>query len=209
MGFTNSEASSVGEEEDLADDSEPSSAGEQVEHVVGPKKQLFYAGAAVPDVIPPDEPEDTRQGYSIVWDNVGKLVTRSHQSETNKNIYAVFANCLIVKNRVDFNDMESLAHVKRLATSIHLSMFVPGKIEFDALRQRMVVLTERVLVTYMPNLHAYHDLITMHIPHPHSEESKNKSEIVNIFCLKLKKIYSIIYLYYNINTKEMEVLMGV
>ena len=89
-------------------------------HDAAPRRQLF---------IPQGEAgveNEEHPGYSIVWDNVGKMVTRSQQSTTGKSVYAMFANSLIIENRIPFTHLEQHDYHRREAITIPVQTFLPN-----------------------------------------------------------------------------------
>ena len=86
-----------------------------------PARRQLFGG------VPTDEIEDDKSdhpGYCIVWDNVGKLVTKSDQTSSNRSMYAMFANALMVENRISFRHLEDPDYVRREATTIPISTFL-------------------------------------------------------------------------------------
>ena len=126
--------------------------------------------------------EDTGQfkGYSIVWDNVGKLVTSSQQGTGKQNTYAIFANCLMIGNRINFRNLEDNQYKRKAAVTIPPEDFMPGETDWEALKTRMNVLVQRCLVTHISGLQPYQNKVTWHIQHQFTEESKKKSDVVSI-----------------------------
>jgi hypothetical protein len=148
----------------------------------GPKKRLFQGNQ--PDdssndtndkhIVAQSETTSSHPGYPIVWDNVGKMVKKSHPSSNEMNMYAVFANCLMVKSRISFHNLESQTYERRDAVTIPLRHYLPGETDFNLLHSRMVVLTEISLVTFFVNLQQHKDIICWNIPHAFADQSKKK-----------------------------------
>ena len=171
-----------GSESDGPNDSnEPAS---EDEGVVDRRRRLFgppEAQGTLDDIRPLDLPlseESSSPGYSIVWDNVGKLVKRSQQTTETKNVYAMFANALMVQNRISFVHLEDPNFQRREATSIPLNEFIPSTDDWQMIEERMVVLTKRCLVDYIPSMHDRRDEVDWHVHHEFWEESNKKSKIV-------------------------------
>ena len=118
-------------------------------------------------------------GYAIVWDNVGKLITRAHQHSEQQNIYAMFAMTMLVKNRVSFRHMEDVPFIRRAATTIPAEAFLPGPGDWTELRTRMETLVSRILVTHLTPFEALTPKVTWHIRHEYTDQSMAKSEVVS------------------------------
>lgn len=89
-------------------------------------------------------------GYAVVWDNVGKMVTRRQQGTDKGNYYLQCAMTFLHKNRISFRDLPD--EPKKDATTIPLSAFLPSAKDFSTLRSRMVILVSRILATHFPFL---------------------------------------------------------
>lgn len=148
------------------------------------RRQLFAPADA--ETAESHDAEET-PGYSLVWDNVGKLVKKGQQTSTNKTVYAMFANTLMIENRISFNHMKNLEHVDIEATDLPLDVFLPRTEDWNMLKKRMGILVQRVLVTYVPSLEIQRNNVCWHIEHEFSDESASKSNIVS----RIKPIYFI------------------
>lgn len=149
------------------------------------RKQLFQPMQNPTEVssttdVEPDLTEVGHAGYAIVWDNVGKLVRRAQNTISSTNVYAMFANNIMVKHRISFLQMESDEYTRTLATDIPISTFLPDDDDWSRLTERMNVLVQRILVKSIPNLAGKKEEVCWHIPHQYSEESSKKSEIVSV-----------------------------
>ena len=149
-----------------------------------PRRQLFEPGHqdldGDEDVRPLESPTGTNTaGFSIVWDNVGKLVKRSQLSSSVKNVYAMFANTLMVKNRISFMDLEDANYERTDAVSIPLKQYLPSSDDWNMLTDRMEILVQRALVSYAPSLTERQHEVVWHIEHEKSAQSSTKSEIVS------------------------------
>ena len=92
------------------------------------------------------------EGYSIVWDNVGKIVQRAQQTSDQRNSYELFAMTLLVKNRISFRHMEFDSYERKEAVTITPATFLPQQCDWDELRGRLQVLVSRILVQHMHEL---------------------------------------------------------
>ena len=123
-------------------------------------------------------------GYQVVWDNVGKLITRAHQNTDNQNIYAMFAMTLLVKNRVSFRHLQDTPIVRRAATTIPVDSYLGKSNDWDELRRRMEIMVSRILVTHIPNFQELTSQVCWHIPHEFTDQSEAKSELINTGVIK-------------------------
>ena len=94
----------------------------------------------------------------------------------------------MISNRIPFGDLESDTYDRVKATSIDIQKFLPDDDDFNLLRNRMITLTERSLVTYFPNLVDHKNVVCWHIPHMYSKQSQEKSEMVSEYTCNIEKV---------------------
>ena len=115
------------------------------------------------------------EAYSICVDNVQWLSRTSRFSKDKDNVMHVKCNSFAVKDRVSFEGDDPEARVA--AADMPLHTFLPTQEDFDNLKERMIVIVQRILreqagiSTDAPN----------HIKHKYSDQSCSKSEYVSFF----------------------------
>ena len=93
----------------------------------------------------------------------------------------LWANAYAAKNRVEPKGLEGLAHQLE-AKDIPLLCYLPSQEDSEVLQHSMTTLVSRILVKHVPHFQQYYkDVVTWHIPHPHSEESAMKSTLVESY----------------------------
>jgi hypothetical protein len=60
-----------------------------------------------------------------------------------------------------------------------VNVFLPTTSDCDAIQMDLLVLISRVLVSHVPPLRVFQDLVPSHIMHKHSEETSRKSIVVS------------------------------
>ena len=65
---------------------------------------------------------------------------------------------------------------------IPLAHFLPSELDEVLFRKEAKILVSRELVKYFEELSWMKKLVVYHIPHKHSDEAKEKSEVVSAIC---------------------------
>lgn len=124
--------------------------------------------------------ESAGAGYVICWDNVQKMVQRGHHSTDKKDTFKLWALAFAAVNRISFHELSTESHTVP-AKHLDLNTFIPSKHDWDTLKDRMVVLATRMLVTSGLShiISLGEDAVTWHIPHEYSAESTCKTQLVS------------------------------
>ena len=115
--------------------------------------------------------------FKFVGDNVAKTkgvrdVRSDHQSHLVQ-MYSIFA----VKSRVSHPEAPNSFAPPRVS-SMGVSQCLPSPEDVTNLKANLVVLVSRVLCKYIKCLQEYKPTVISHIPHAHSQEMAEKSEVV-------------------------------
>ena len=120
-------------------------------------------------------------GFSLIWDNVQKLVRAKHQNSDKQNKMKLWAMCLAAKNRVPYKGPSDVT--TKAAKDIPLKQFVLSNEDWEEFKAYMMVLVQRVLVDHIPHLQQFKHVPPEHVLHEYSEEMGKKSEIVSFYLL--------------------------
>lgn len=103
--------------------------------------------------------------------------TARHQTKTNKNKMLLWANCYAVENRVTHLLEDQNANKQVRAVDLPLSIFLPTQDDFNKMRERMVIVTARILVANLP---FFEDCdVERHIKHQYSSNMEQRSRVVS------------------------------
>lgn len=118
--------------------------------------------------------------YSLCWDNVQKLAVRRHQGSSTGNKFHLWAMAFGSLNRIPSLHLNDDFAACTPALEIPMTAFLPDKSDWDALRNRMNILVQRIMIKQSVTLKSkFEKYVVMHIPHRYSEECKEKSKIVS------------------------------
>ena len=92
----------------------------------------------------------------------------------------MFANSLIIENRIPLTHLEQHDYHRCEAITIPVQTFLPSVDDWEEVKARMAVLVERQLVLYVPELQILENDVCWHIEHEFSDESQKKSNIVSL-----------------------------
>ena len=125
--------------------------------------------------------------YILVGDNVDIRTQRQHYLIEKGTIDRHFFNLIVVRNRVSIPD--KLIGIKAAKINsvldIPLTHFLPSELDEVSFRKEVKILVSRELVKYFKELSWMKKLVVYHIPHEHSDEAKEKSEVVSVTCFLL------------------------
>ena len=65
---------------------------------------------------------------------------------------------------------------------IPVTHFLPSELDEVSFRKEVKILLSRELVKYFEEPSWMNQLVVYHIPHEHSDEAKEKSEVVSVIC---------------------------
>ena len=120
--------------------------------------------------------ESTR--YSLVWDNIQKLVTARGQGRQTANKMMLWANSFAAKSRVAFHESTTTSN-SLAARDIPLAAYLPNADDYESLRQRMEIVVSRILQHHVPFFASHcSSAVIHHIPHEFTDKSALKSELV-------------------------------
>ena len=113
----------------------------------------------------------------IVGDNVDLEQAARIQSKrtTNKSLH--WFQIYAVKDRVACSQSLSDKPQKSLS-DLHMKDFLPTAEVHSQLIEDFAVLIQRIVVQYLPAYHMFAKAVTYHIPHGHTAEMEEKSEVV-------------------------------
>ena len=116
-------------------------------------------------------------GYSMVWDNVGKMLKARHQSTTRQNKMMLWALSYAAENRVKTTNLTLNTVVP--ATSIHISNLFPSEGELGSIRMRMKTIVGRIITANIPFLKDnFKGCVPKHLRHKYWREASKKSNVV-------------------------------
>ena len=118
------------------------------------------------------------QGYAFVWDNTQLETHVRHQDLSHQNSMMIWANAFAVRNRVEFEDDIPDPACTLKAVDMPLTQFLPTHDVYDAVRSRMSVIVQRILVEHFTALKEIP--VTEDIIHDYSDQAARKSEIVSV-----------------------------
>ncbi|CAC5367378.1 unnamed protein product [Mytilus coruscus] len=114
--------------------------------------------------------------FQIVMDNLNLHQKTRHKTLDTSNKVHNLVHSIGIQHRVT-TDLESLLPQADIL-SIPNEAFIPNKTDHDDLYSDFRILIQRALVTYIPELKDFRDLVTFHIEHQYSKASEKKSDIV-------------------------------
>ncbi|VDI17822.1 Hypothetical predicted protein [Mytilus galloprovincialis] len=113
--------------------------------------------------------------FQIVMNNLNLHQKTRHKTLDTSNKVHNLVHSVGIQHRVT-TDLESLLPQADIL-SIPNEAFIPNKTDHDDLYSDFRILIQRALVTYIPELKNFRDLVTFHIEHQYSKASEKKSDI--------------------------------
>ncbi|CAC5365421.1 unnamed protein product [Mytilus coruscus] len=110
--------------------------------------------------------------FQIVMDNLYLHQKNRHKTLDTSNKVHNLVHSIGIQHRVT-TDLESLLPQADIL-SIPNEAFIPNKTDHDDLYSDFRILIQRALVTYIPELKDFRDLVTFHIEHQYSKTSEKK-----------------------------------
>ena len=125
--------------------------------------------------------------YILVGDNVDIRTQRQHYLIEKGTIDRHFFNLIVVSNRVSIPDKLIGIKASKIdnVLDIPLTHFLPSELDEVSFRKEVKTMVSRELVKYFKELSWMKKLVVYHIPHEHSDEAKEKSEVVSVTCFLL------------------------
>lgn len=113
--------------------------------------------------------------FKFVSDNLDKQTKvrdlRSNHQGKMVHMYSVIA----IATRVPRPDLSQVGHVKDLI-NLETSCFLPNSDDIKGITSNLLVLVQRVLTKYIPDLAFLSDVVPRHILHQYSAEMSEKSD---------------------------------
>ena len=118
-------------------------------------------------------------GFSICYDNVQFAGHTKHQSSNTQSDFHLLTLAYATKHRVSAK--KTLPSTSgQPAETLPPDILIPTSVDYEHFRLRMSIIVQRILVTFLPFLEELSKHILWHIPHAHSSEMSQKSEVVNM-----------------------------
>ncbi|XP_056021859.1 uncharacterized protein LOC130054866 [Ostrea edulis] len=105
-------------------------------------------------------------------------MTRHHLRHENKMMF--WALCFAAKNHISFRDLDTVDNTFSV-TDIGLQNYLPSDTDWRILRSRMEHLVQKIVQVYFPQ---FSEMDVKDTPHQYTQQSKKKSEIVNLGVLQ-------------------------
>ena len=115
----------------------------------------------------------------IVGDNWDLEVKARYQTKSQNNKSLHYFHAYAVKERVVAQGLDIKRPQKSIA-EIEMREFLPTPEVQEAIVADLVKIIPRVLVKYLTPYSAFKKAVIYHIPHPHSKEMVEKSEVVSV-----------------------------
>ena len=119
-------------------------------------------------------------GYSITYDNVQFTAHAKHQTQTSRTKCHIMALAFAAVSRVHPEEPAELIEGPKMAVDISPSSFIATHEDVQFMKDRMEVMVSRILVHHMAVLEPLKTNLQWHIPHQHSDEMNQKSELINL-----------------------------
>ena len=97
----------------------------------------------------------TDPGYGICWDNVQKQSHARYQSRKRRNQMHLWALAFIYKNRISFRHLDVNRADTIPATDLSLHRYLPDQDDWNAVRSRMEVIVQRILVQRLTHFEVF------------------------------------------------------
>jgi len=116
--------------------------------------------------------------YSLVWDNIQKLVTARGQGRQTANKMMLWANSFAARSCVAFHELTTTSS-SLAAQEIPLAAYLPNADDYESVRQLMETVVSRILEHHI-QFFASHcsSAVVRHVPHEFADKSALKSELV-------------------------------
>ena len=113
-------------------------------------------------------------GFTLVWDNVRKMVKARHQGTGRQNKMMLWALAYAAKNRIATTMYNS--DVVCPASDISIESYLPTEDDIYEMQKRMNYVIKRILNNHMPAFTPSN--VKRHVRHQHWRESSKKSDLV-------------------------------
>ncbi|XP_073728878.1 uncharacterized protein [Misgurnus anguillicaudatus] len=112
--------------------------------------------------------------YSIIFDNLDFYMHAHHQSSLRNNQSIHWIHHIAVQDRIP---IYHLANDKPIGNLLHydLNLSLPGEAEQMQMRREYIVLTSRILSSYLTVFKPFSNVVLHHIPHQYSAEMAQRS----------------------------------
>ena len=115
------------------------------------------------------------QRFKFVKDNVDKQIkVRDVRSDHQATLYHMHS-IIAVRNRVDTSHMSCIGSTKDIS-SVLPKHFLPSQADVVAVKDNLVVLIARILVSNIPIFTFLSGVVPQHIEHEYSKEMASKSQ---------------------------------
>ena len=118
-----------------------------------------------------------KPGYTLCWDNVGRQIKARHQTRNHGNQYLIWALAFLAKNRVNTTTYVDETTIN--AVDIATDAFMLTGDDVRLIRDKMIIVIGEVLAKNLKCLEPLKDVSRRRPKHMHSDESRQKSEIVS------------------------------
>ena len=115
----------------------------------------------------------------IVGDNWDLEVKARYQTKSQNNKSLHYFHAYAVKDRVVAQGLDNKRPQKSIG-EIEMQEFLPTPEVQEAIVSDLVNIIPRVLVKYLTPYSTFKKAVIYHIPHPHSKEMVEKSEVVSV-----------------------------
>ncbi len=123
-------------------------------------------------------PQEEQKAFSLCWENVQLSPHRKHQGPGRQGQFQLMALCFAAKHRTSSLGMVDQA--VREATDLNGADLLPSQADFTSLRNRMIVLVERILVCHIPALSNLSSKVCHHLHHRYSAKMREATEVTNL-----------------------------
>lgn len=137
--------------------------------------------------IPVPLPTDKRLYFDVTFDNVNQKIGVRHHVRGKKNTMLNMVQSYATLERIGTQGLSNQLPSADDIRNITVSDLLPSQEDENLLKSELSSLVSRTLCTYMD---AFANLdVEWSIPHQYSIESRQKSEIVSLFCTCFGSIY--------------------
>ena len=121
-------------------------------------------------------------GFRIIGDNLDKNIKPRFLRVDHPNQSLHFFHIFAVKDRVNLSGFsnEPNRYLSVQTEDLPFESLLPSATDYQSLIANFSILVARVLVAHIPYFKTtFNDVLVNHIPHEHSKEMAEKSEMVN------------------------------
>ncbi|XP_061167991.1 uncharacterized protein LOC133176943 [Saccostrea echinata] len=115
-------------------------------------------------------------GYTITWDNVGKMTKACHQNTNRQNKMMLWALSYCAENRIPTTHITAEEVLR--AVDIPMKKFLPMKHDLQEVRNCMEIIVMRIIQQHVP--YFANSKVVKHIRHKYWRESNKKSKVISL-----------------------------